>query len=384
MKNNILLLILSIFISLLLGEGLVRVLESKKIIKIDRGILNALNMYVSPYVYVFKPYSSRIVPNIESQSYWQINGHGLRDVDYSFDKPNNTYRVAVIGDSITFGFGVDLFESYPKILEKDLNHLQDGKVNYEVMNFGKPGFGPIEYDEIWKNLASKFHPDLTIVGFYFGNDVIDAEGRFLEDKYISWHALPDRLVPYTVNEFLKNNSSLWLLILNKYYSWDKAKIYRADTMDIIMNGKADKERHYLMHVEPTDKIMEGWKISENAINSIVKKANESNTKVVILGLSAQEEILPDVWKGFVQKGWKADMRIYEDSAVRRTFFQLCEKNMWTCADTRGVLREQKDLPNLFIKLDSHFTYAGNKVVADYLMDFLINNKVIDYKKRSVN
>lgn len=379
MKKNILVMTVGIFVSLLLAEGLLRILEIKKLVKVDRGILSAMTMYVSPYVNVFKPYSSRVVNN----KAWQINRYGLRDVDFSLNKPNNTYRIAVVGDSITFGFGVDLDESYPKILEKNLNHMQQGKVNYEVLNFAIPGFSPLEYEEIYKNLAYKFHSDLIVVGYYLGNDPSGAIGRELESKYISWHALPDKLFPFGVNEFLRNHSSLWLLLLNKYYAMDRTKIYREETSVTLRGGKDKTYDYYDKDIEPSREIMRGWEISEKAINSIINKANTQKAKVVVFGISAQEHISSYAIKELSKKGYKIDDRILKDPAARRVFIELCKKNMWVCADTYESLSRQKDKEALFIKDDSHFTYQGNKIVADYLTDFLIDNKVIEYSKVKV-
>jgi len=44
----------------------------------------------------------------------RINQDGFRDLDYPLKKSNNIYRIAVIGDSFTFGQGVELNQTYPK------------------------------------------------------------------------------------------------------------------------------------------------------------------------------------------------------------------------------------------------------------------------------
>ena len=51
----------------------------------------------------------------------RINSDGFRDKNYSIEKPNGVFRIVAIGDSLTFGFGVESEESYPKVLEKNLN-----------------------------------------------------------------------------------------------------------------------------------------------------------------------------------------------------------------------------------------------------------------------
>jgi hypothetical protein len=62
------------------------------------------------------------IPNIEGYSktadyemYVKINSRGLRDREFPFEKPANTLRIGVFGDSFTFGEGVQNDEAYPKV-----------------------------------------------------------------------------------------------------------------------------------------------------------------------------------------------------------------------------------------------------------------------------
>ena len=54
-----------------------------------------------------------------------INKAGFRDYEYSVDKPEGVFRIAVLGDSLIFGFGVNLEDTFPKVLERMLK--KEGK-----------------------------------------------------------------------------------------------------------------------------------------------------------------------------------------------------------------------------------------------------------------
>jgi len=66
-----------------------------------------------------------------------INAAGFRDAEYPLDKPPGTYRIFALGDSITFGLGVNNREAYPEVLERELNARLDFPI--EVLNLGLPG-----------------------------------------------------------------------------------------------------------------------------------------------------------------------------------------------------------------------------------------------------
>jgi len=42
----------------------------------------------------------------------KINSQGLRDYEYKLEKQGNIFRIVTLGDSYTFGWGVELNESY--------------------------------------------------------------------------------------------------------------------------------------------------------------------------------------------------------------------------------------------------------------------------------
>ena len=92
-----------------------------------------------------------------------INSKGTRDYEYSFVKQANTTRIAVLGDSIAFGMGLNITDSFPKVLENRLNENSDGK--FQVINFGVPGYGTKEELEMLKAKALKFDPDIIIISY---------------------------------------------------------------------------------------------------------------------------------------------------------------------------------------------------------------------------
>lgn len=84
--------------------------------------------------------------------------------NYEINKKNNTYRITTMGDSFTYGFGVNTTDNYPELLENYFNTRLDclNYKNFEVINLGVPGYD-IEYTvERFIKRGKKYDPDLTI------------------------------------------------------------------------------------------------------------------------------------------------------------------------------------------------------------------------------
>lgn len=92
------------------------------------------------------------------------NSRGLRDYEYSYRKPENTFRIVGLGDSSLFGWGVKLEETSLKVLERKLN-AQSSDKRYEVINFAVPGYNTAIEVEVFKQKCLRYDPDLVIVHF---------------------------------------------------------------------------------------------------------------------------------------------------------------------------------------------------------------------------
>lgn len=99
-----------------------------------------------------------------------LNALGHRDDEFTVDKPENTFRIVVLGDSLTFGEGVkDQNDLYTEIVENKLNHGQFSR-RFEVINTGQCGYNVEEYVRTLENQGLSYTPDLVMIGFYL-NDI---------------------------------------------------------------------------------------------------------------------------------------------------------------------------------------------------------------------
>lgn len=110
-----------------------------------------------PYVaYRMKPASGGV--SAFGVSY-DINAVGLRNPEVVTPKPAGVFRVLVLGDSITIGYGLPGESSYPRVLEK----MIDGRV--EVINAGASGWHFQDFVAYLEHYGLALEPDMVICAF---------------------------------------------------------------------------------------------------------------------------------------------------------------------------------------------------------------------------
>jgi lysophospholipase L1-like esterase len=116
-----------------------------------------------------------LAPNREKYSHgamMKTNSFGMRDDEPHPKNDNSLNRIAVLGDSFTFGFGVRGENTYPNVLERLLNKEIDDR-RFEVLNFGVGGYSTRDEALVFKHKAIKWNLDLVIFGYVFNDPEID-------------------------------------------------------------------------------------------------------------------------------------------------------------------------------------------------------------------
>ena len=126
---------------------------------------------------------------------YRVNAEGLRGEETTVLKPAGVRRVAVLGDSIAFGYWVADEDGFPRQLERMLNVPGKAGDRIEVLNFGVPGYNLDQEIEALRTKALEFSPDLVVVAFCLN----DLEGLFsyelglVQDRQERSRSWPGRL-----------------------------------------------------------------------------------------------------------------------------------------------------------------------------------------------
>jgi len=107
---------------------------------------------------------------------WKSNSHhvslnsgGFRDTEVRMPKPEGVYRVAVVGDSFTFGQGINEEARFGNLLENNLNKLKPSTLEYEVLNFGRSGAETEDHLAILKEHVLAVKPDYVLLQWYIND-----------------------------------------------------------------------------------------------------------------------------------------------------------------------------------------------------------------------
>lgn len=106
-----------------------------------------------------------LIPQDAAKEYLiSSNSAGFRGPELPSVKSPNTYRIAVFGDSSSFGWGVNYEDSWSGLLQSQLSLSLQGK-KIEVANFAIPGDSSAYGRLLFDRYAAQSNPDLVILGF---------------------------------------------------------------------------------------------------------------------------------------------------------------------------------------------------------------------------
>lgn len=248
--------------------------------------------------------------NGEGASLVQVNSEGLRDREHTKAKPPNTLRVAVLGDSFTEAIHVPVEQTFWSKLERKLGNCQavKGRKNVEVINFGVQGYGTAQELILLRKKVWDYSPDIVILAFFIGNDVINNSPKLEYDRYrpffaydASGNLVPDmsfrNLAPIDRNQkgvtfvdrmpsWLVNNSRILQIIKKIDLDTKKRELSEEFSNLITQNLK-----------EPQDAAwQEAWRVTEGLIVTMRNEVVQKNADFLVVTIGDPMQVRPEPQK----------------------------------------------------------------------------------------
>jgi len=114
---------------------------------------------------------------------FRVSSLGLRDREYG-RKANDEYRILMLGDSFTFGYGLEPDQTISWCLQERLRE-QHWPKRMVVINGGVGGYTPGQSLSLLRELAPRLQPNLVILQLLLSNDI--AETLTLARKHLKAH-----------------------------------------------------------------------------------------------------------------------------------------------------------------------------------------------------
>lgn len=197
----------------------------------------------------------------------KTNSFGLRSGEINAKKGKGVEKIICLGDSFTFGWGVEANSAYPFLLEQALNNSKIEGKKFEVVNAGEIGFTTYQGTLLLKNRLLVYSPDILIVSYGF-NDV-DRYRFYINNGAADINLRPaNRLLLYAGNLirrsrlymlfnrglfwFIDHNDKMSSVSLKKQFKLAKVRVtasdYESNLRKMIRIGIANKCKVILMSV----------------------------------------------------------------------------------------------------------------------------------------
>jgi lysophospholipase L1-like esterase len=299
----------------------------------------------------------------------EINSYGLRDYERSI--ASNLTRVLVLGDSMTFGYGVEMNETYSKYLERMTNK---NSIKYQVFNAGgTSGDSPGTYYLYLKNYGiQKFKPRVVIIGFYY-NDLSDPKRyEILQDESglplkikSTYHYIDDdgkvRITKSTL-PILKYEvgDRIYTFLLKNSHFFSFVKKIVTDIFFVIF-----RDRFYDIDLNP--EIKNYWDFNKKMLLAINDLAIKNNAKLIIIIIPERKQVNDRLWEQYsIIIGEEKLDRTKPNDIVK----EFGEQNNITVIDLYDTFHEKNKKMPLYLRVDGHINPQGHKVIAEEIYEYL--------------
>ena len=314
------------------------------------------------------------------------NSRGLRDREYNANEKTDL-KILALGDSFTFGEGVEMEETYAKVLERILKEQYTGK-NIEVINIGVPGYGNDQELRVLKKDGKYYKPDLVLVGFYVGNDFLDnqiggvkrrrvKDNGFLYDIYIENKIDEDlkkkfpALLFCHINRYLKEKSLTCFLIKsrieNLLWKWGISEFYSQYAI-------LDMENFPYFENPLPEKYKKGFELTVSIIKEIKKESEKLGAGVVVVLIPAGFQVYEASFDGLMTE-YHLNKRNYNMESLNSLLAERLNSDGIMVIDLLPKLRQEAKSDNGLYSW-GHWRSKAHRIAAEEIYRFMEASRII--------
>ncbi len=282
---------------------------------------------------------------------FETNALGLRDDEIG---PKSGFRVLVLGDSFTSGYGVDRGAMFVDRIERELG--------VDVVNASVGGYEIIHQVHYYSERGRALAPDLVLYLLYLGNDIA---------RNGEWHETADGGLAAETRVYPVREERDWKL----------PRLVMQARYGLRLRREGQREEwtpfpdYLAMCARQLDApSIEAYRQSERLLARLDEAVRQSGSRFVVALFSYRTSIEPDARARFLATNPGYDA-LYDLQRPERRIRTFLERKAITYLDLNPALRERHSRPVspsdvLYFPRDGHFTARGHELVAAELTSFL--------------
>jgi lysophospholipase L1-like esterase len=368
--GGVALFLASVVAALALGEGIVRVFAPQALrpawddelqgIRVPRP--NVAGRHTQPGTF-------DVTVSINSQ---RFRAPG----DYAVSRAPGVTRVAVLGDSLAFGWGADDDETYPAQLERELARLLAPR-RLEVMNAAFPGTCLGEKAAWYELGVRRFAPRLVVLTA-LGDDVDgDLHWRVFSRGAAGeavpapgWSPGPGAASQRRARSLFQRLPGYeWLIERSQLFGLARQSAARAvasqDAGALGQRPATDEEERRFRE--------EGLPLLQAELRWLADRVAESGAALAVVFLPFRQGVYPD-------QGWWADELRWKSRAQSEALREVCAERGLpfkdVTEDLQALGRAEPALPLYHAGIDTHPTPAGYRAIAESVAAWLAEARVL--------
>jgi len=325
----------------------------------------------------------------EFSTHYTTNSLGYRSPEFTLEKPDNVYRILILGDSITFGWGVEDNQTFSYLLQQQLNQKYPDK-KIEIINAGwHDSYAPDSYYVYLKNEGLALNPDLVILNLFPWNDISDL------DEMV-WQETDERNMPTKIQSTIRavkrgyhveavnsnwkfhfpilRNSHLAVLAMTNLEENSPASVDKIKTKLNILKPQTisqEKIENCIYQLDCSDRMQSLWQKLDSVILGIKDLLSANNTPFFTVLLTTNTQTLPLVEK-LEEEKTTIDLL---DPQPQQYFKDFFNKNQIEYLDPLVYFTDE-NYSDYFFTIDGHPTVEGHKRLATALVDYLENSSAL--------
>lgn len=266
-------------------------------------------------------FASRVfVPECDCDVELRFNRDGLRGPDRPYQPPPGVRRLALVGDSMVAAVATAEERTLAGRLEQLLASAPPG-ATWEVMNAGVSSSSTGSELALYREVLSRYSPQLVVLVFWVGNDLADNSLALTRAPRLYFDLEPDgrlRQLPYA---FQPSALAEWLDRRSRLYVWQKAALRQVRAGFRARRGVVDPVELVFARPEP-EAVAHAWAITAALLRAFRQETAARGATLVLVAAPAPAQVYDDLWAELEGRAAREGLTLARDHPEER-LGELC-------------------------------------------------------------